>query len=132
MDTQATGGEGGGMSENLGTVTIAPQVLVTIARLTTEAVPGVARMAPGAVSGTTRLLNRATTGEGVRVWVVDGAVNVEVNVVVSREANMRAVGTQIQRDVARAVEHMLGMPVREVNVNIRDVAPTSDETGGWA
>lgn len=120
------------MTENLGTVTIAPQVLVTIARLTTETVPGVKRMAPGAVSGTTRLLNRATTGEGVRVWVVDGGVNVEVNVVVSREANMRAVGAQIQRDVARAIEHMLGMPVREVNVNIRDVAPSADETGGWA
>lgn len=118
--------------DNLGTVTIAPQVLVTIARMTAEAVPGVARMAPGAVSGTTRLLNRTTTGEGVRVWVAEGNVSVEVNVVVSREANMRGVGAQIQNDVARAIEHMVGMPVREVNVNIRDVAPSSDETEGWA
>jgi uncharacterized alkaline shock family protein YloU len=115
------------VTDNLGTVTIAPQVLVTIARLTTEQVPGVQRMAPGGVSGTTRLLNRATTGEGVRVWVLDDAVNVDVNVVVARDANMRAVGAQIQNDVARAIEHMLGMPVREVNVHIRDVAPASTE-----
>ncbi len=117
--------------ENLGTVTIAPQVLVAIARMTTEGVPGVVRMAPGAVSGTTRLLNRATTGEGVRVAVVDNAVNVEVNVVVARDANMRAVGEQIQTDIARAIEHMLGMPVRQVNVNIRDVAAVGEEEE-WA
>ena len=119
------------MPDDLGTVTIAPQVLVTIARLTAESVPGVERMAPGAVRGTTRLLNRATTGEGVRVWVADGAVSVELNLVVSREANMREVAAQAQREVARAIEHMLGMPVREVNVHIRDVAPASSE-GGWA
>lgn len=119
--------------ENLGTVTIAPQILVAIVKTTVESVPGVARMAPGAFSGPTRLLNRATTGEGVRVAIIDGAVNVEVDVIVSREANMREVGVAIQTEVARAVEHMLGMPAREVNVNIRDVYPsTPEDNGGWA
>ena len=120
------------MEGNLGTVTIAPQVLLAIVRMATLSVPGVERMAPGPFSTVAKGHGRPMRGEGVQAIIQDGSVSVEVNVVVSREANMRAVGTQIQRDVARAVEHMLGMPVREVNVNIRDVAPTSDETGGWA
>lgn len=121
------------MTENLGTVTIAPQVLVTIVKMTTEGIPGVVRLMAGPTSATTKSLGKPTTGDGVRVWVVNDAVEVEVGVVVSRDANMRQVGTQIQTEVARAIEHMLGMPVRQVNVSIRDVSPPGgdDDSGGW-
>lgn len=121
------------MTENLGTVTIAPQVLVTIVKTTTEGVPGVVRLMSGPAPAAAKSLGKPTVGDGVRVWVVNDAVEVEVGVVVSREANMRQVGTQIQSEVARAIEHMLGMPVRQVNVSIRDVAPISgdDDSGGW-
>ena len=121
------------MDDNLGTVTIAPQVLLAIVRMATLSVPGVERMAPGPFATVAKGQGRPTRGEGVQAVILDGAVSVEVNVVVSRASNMRQVGIGIQNEVAQAIEHMLGMPVREVNVNIRDVSPHSPESaeGSW-
>ncbi len=53
------------MEEKLGKVRIAPQVLLTIARLTTLATPGVAYMSPR-LWDVSRLLRRQRLDEGIR------------------------------------------------------------------
>lgn len=103
--------------QNLGTVRIAPEVLATIVRLTTLAIPGVIRL-----SGESQnWLERDNPNKGVRVQVREDAVYVDLYIIGSSEANMLHVGRQIQRDVARAIDTMLGMQVQEVNVYVRDV-----------
>jgi uncharacterized alkaline shock family protein YloU len=103
--------------QNLGTVRIAPEVLATIVRLTALAVSGVTRL-----SGEPQhWLERDGINKGVRVQVKEEAVFVDLYIIGSSEANMLQVGRQIQRDVARAIDTMLGMDVREVNVYVRDV-----------
>jgi uncharacterized alkaline shock family protein YloU len=109
------------MEENLGTVTIAPGVLVTIARLTTLAVPGVTRMGQAPTPGANRLLRRETVEDGVRILVDDGTVSVGLYLIVERNVNMRQLGQQVQTDVTRAIQDMVGMSVREVNVHIQNV-----------
>jgi len=101
------------MSENQGRVTIAQNVLDTIAQLTTLNVPGVSRL------GARSPLRRA--GDGVHVEVFDQRVNVDVYVVVQPEVNMRDVGQAIQVEIARAMKDMVGMDVAAVNVHIQDV-----------
>ena len=104
--------------ERLGAVTIHPSVLVTIARLSAVSVPRVCRMsgrAPG------RILGAGTTGEGTRVVVEDHAVTVDLYVIVDSGASMLEVGRAVQGGVTRAIQEMVGMPVREVNVHIDDV-----------
>ena len=110
------------MDENFGRVTIAPDVLVTIVRLTTQAVPGVAQMChqigPRNID---RLLGRVAGGRGVQVAVVDDAVRVELYIIIESDVNMRSVSVDIQEAVTRAIQEMVGMEVSAVNIHIQDV-----------
>jgi uncharacterized alkaline shock family protein YloU len=109
-------------------VTIDPAVLVTIARLTALATPGVARLSPSFSSSVSRLLGRAGVGEGVRIDVEDDAVSVDVYVVAESTVNMLRMGQQIQTGIARAIRDIVGMDVREVNVHIQDVESPSESS----
>ena len=113
------------MEGRLGTVRISRQVLVTIARLATLSVPGVARMFRDLPSGVGRLLRGKAAGGGVRVEVVDGAVLVDLSVVAARSHSICELGREIQVNVARAVTDMVGMPVLAVNVHVEDVEDVS-------
>ncbi len=103
-----------------GKTTIAPEVLVTIARLSALSVPGVARMstAPIAVD---RLFQRSIN-EGVRLDVRGQSVLVDLHVVIRHDANVREVGRAVQTAVTRAIQDLVGMQVLAVNVHIEDVA----------
>jgi len=107
--------------EQLGKVFVAPNVLVTIARLTALSVPGVARMSPGWSGGVNRLLGRTGAGDGVRIDVEDDVVSVDLYIVVEAGTDMLGLSRQIQATVTRAIKDMVGMPVKEVNVHIQDV-----------
>ncbi len=118
------------MEEGLGTVTIAPGVLITIARLTTLSVPGVRRMGPGFGPRPNRLFRRQCAArEGVYVAVEDGQVVADVCVIVERDVNMLELARRVQAEVTRAIHHMVGMQVREVNVYIQDVEWEEQESG---
>ncbi|HET7088352.1 MAG TPA: Asp23/Gls24 family envelope stress response protein [Anaerolineae bacterium] len=98
-----------------GRVTVAQRVLDAIAQLTTLNVPGVVRLA------TRGGLRRGS--DGVRVDVVDDKVFVDVYVIVTHDANMRQIGKEIQVEIARAMNQIVGMDAAEVNVHIQDVEP---------
>jgi len=103
------------------TVTIAPGVLLTIARLATLDVPGVVRMGstPGGVD---RLLRRVPSANGVQIAIDDDTVTAHLYVVAEASANLREMSVQIQRSVERSIRDLLGMRVASVNVHIEDVA----------
>jgi uncharacterized alkaline shock family protein YloU len=102
-----------------GTTTIAPGVLVTIARLTALGVPGVVSMAP--IPGGVNRFFRRGSGEGVRIEVDENAVAVDLFLVLAHDTNVREVSRKVQADVTRAIEDMVGMQVQHINVHIEDV-----------
>jgi uncharacterized alkaline shock family protein YloU len=104
-----------------GQITIAPEVLETIARLTTLAIPGVVRLAP--TPGVRHLLRHS----GVIIAVVDHRVQVELHVVAEPNVQMLDLGHKIQAEVTRAIHDMVGMEVESVEVHIEDVAFPSEE-----
>jgi uncharacterized alkaline shock family protein YloU len=104
-----------------GKTIIAPDVLLTIARLSALGVPGVARMSP-VPGGVNRLLRRGV-GDGVRIEVRNQAVSVDLYLVVNPETQLQEVSRAVQAEVARAIHEMVGMDVVSVNVHIEDVAP---------
>jgi len=110
------------VEKKLGAVRISPGVLGTVAQLTTLNVDGVACMAAGPMASVSRLLSSKGGTEGVRIEISDESVAVELYVVVTPGVNMLALGREIQAKVTRAIVGMVGMPVREVNVHIQDVA----------
>jgi uncharacterized alkaline shock family protein YloU len=109
------------VDEPLGKVTIAPNVLVTIVQKTANSVPGVAQLSAN-VPGVKRLLGLHTVGRGVEVDVVDEHVVVDVYLVAKRNVDLLQMGRRLQREITRAIQDIVGMAVREVNVHIEDVA----------
>lgn len=103
------------------TVTIAPGVLLTIARMATLDVPGVVRMGstPGGVD---RLWKRIPAANGVQIAVDEDSVIAHLYVVAEASANLREMSVQVQKSVSRSIREILGMKVESVNVHIEDVA----------
>jgi uncharacterized alkaline shock family protein YloU len=109
------------VEENLGKVSIAPNVLVTIVQKTAGAMPGVDRLSDN-VPGVKRFLGLETAARGVQVGVVESNVSVDVYLVARRGIDLLQMGRQLQSEITRAIEDIVGMSVREVNVHIEDVA----------
>lgn len=109
-------------------VTVSPEVLLTIARLSALRVDGVSQMsiAPGGVD---RLFKRTPSAEGVQILVDGQTVNVDLFIVTNAKANMREVSQSVQREVARAMRQIVGMEVKAVNVHIDDVIFTPPVEG---
>ena len=101
-----------------GITTVAPEVILSIARLTTMETPGVSRMSavPGAVS---RL--RRGGAEGVLLEIIDELVTAEIYIVVKNDVNLREVSRNVQRNVTRAISEMVGLQVGRVNIHIEDI-----------
>lgn len=109
------------MDENLGKVTIAPNVLVTIVQKTTTSEPGVAQLYDS-IPGVKRLLGFHTVGRGVEVSVTDNQVTVDVYLIARRAVDLLRMGRSLQKEITRAIQDIVGMEVREVNIHIEDIA----------
>lgn len=112
---------------SMGKTTIAPDVMITIAQLTSLEVRGVKRMAnvPGGVD---RIFQRGHS-EGVRINLQDDVVNIDLYLILAKDVNIRDVSRNVQRDVARAISEMVGMQVGRVNVHVEDIdfSPEAEE-----
>ncbi len=102
-----------------GTTTMAPGVLLTLARLTALSVPGVVAMAP-IRSGVNRLFRRES-GAGVQIDIEGGEVAVDLFLIVAQDINVREVSRKVQTEVVRAIEEMIGMDVIRVDIHIEDI-----------
>jgi uncharacterized alkaline shock family protein YloU len=109
------------MEEALGTVTIHPTVLTTVARLTSLATPGVARVGSEWRLSMERVLCRPGRARGVNLSIQDNAVTIDLYVVAEPGTNLMRLGQTLQNEVSRAVQDMIGMEVAAVNVHIQDV-----------
>lgn len=117
------------VDENLGKVTIAPNVLVTIVQKTTVSQPGVAQLCDN-VPGVKRLLGLHTVGKGVEVNVGDNRVTVDVYLIARRDIDLLRMGRNLQKQIVRAIQHIVGMEVLEVNIHIEDIATELSQDDG--
>ena len=108
-------------SENVGKTTIAPEVLLTIARLTAKKIPGVSRLCP-VPGGVNRLFKKnIQLGDGICIEITEEAVFIDIYVALNHDVIVRDVSREIQREVKRAVTEMVGMPVGRVNIHVEDI-----------
>ena len=107
-----------------GKTTVSPDVLVTIARLSALSVPGVSRMAqiPGGVN---RLFKRGI-GDGVRIEVKDNVVTANLYLIMKQHVNLREVSRNVQHQVARALQEMVGMDIGGIEIHIEDIDVDED------
>lgn len=104
----------------IGKITVSAEVLETIVRLTALAVPGVTRMVHAPA------MTRLRRHQGVQVGVSGNTVSAAVSIVADPQANLRRVSHQIQTEVARAIQDLVGMEVDAVDVFIEEVAPSPE------
>jgi len=102
-----------------GKTTVAPDVLITIARMATLGVAGVSRMA--AVPGGVNRLFRRGASEGVRIAIADDNVYADLYFILQQDVNIREVSRNVQHQVTRAIQEMVGMEVGRVDIHIEDI-----------
>jgi len=107
-----------------GKTTVSPDVLITITRLSALSVPSVSRMAqvPGGVS---RLFKRGI-GDGVRMEVKDNVVRADLYLILKQDVNIREVSRNVQHQVARALQEMVGMDIGGIEIHIEDIDMEKD------
>lgn len=102
-----------------GKTTLAPDVLLTIARMSALGSEGVSRLAP--VPGGFDRIFKQGSDSGVQMSIEDGIVYIELYIVLKKDFNVREVSRNVQTQVARAISEMVGMEVGHVNVHIEDI-----------
>jgi len=102
-----------------GKTTVAPDVLVTIAKMSALSVPGVSRMAD--VSGGVNRLFKRGVHDGVRIEVEDNVVAANLYLILKKDVNIREVSRNVQAQVARAIQEMIGMDIGSIDIHIEDV-----------
>ena len=102
-----------------GKTTIAPDVLITIARLATLGIRGVNRMAK--LPPNVNRIFKANIADGVEITVENNTVYADLYVILLRDVNVREVCKAIQSQVARSISEMVGMEVGQVNVHVENI-----------
>lgn len=105
--------------QHAGKTTLSPEVLVTITKMATLSVPGVSRLAP-IPARVDRLFKRGAA-DGVELKVEDNLVFLDLFLVLKPDVNVREVSRNVQHQVARAIEEMIGMDIGHVNIHIEDI-----------
>jgi len=67
-----------------------------------------------------RLFKRGVD-DGVRIEVEDNTIVASLYLVLKKDVNIREVSRNVQGQVARALQEMVGMDVGEVEIHIEDI-----------
>jgi uncharacterized alkaline shock family protein YloU len=108
------------MMQSQDSVTIASSVLITIVEHAATQVKGVARIGTLPVDAR-RWLRGSAMGTGVALEIDGNTVSAELFLVLTPDAVMRTVSIKVQQAVKRAIEELVGMEVKQVNIHIDDV-----------
>ena len=103
-----------------GSVRVSPAVIRSVAALTAMNVPGVVAV------GKRRLPARGKPfppgyHDGVRAHVENDTAYLDIDLSVEARSYLVEVGRRVQREVATAIETMIGLRAPVVNVRIQDV-----------
>ena len=114
--------------ESLGQIDISPSTVATIATRSVHQCYGVVGMASkNLVEGIAHLLTRDAR-RGIEVSFEDGAIIIDVYVIVEYGTRIRTVAQSIQNTVKFHVEKALGMPVKAVNVYIQGLRVSNGDS----
>lgn len=116
------------MTDNVrtpGKTTIAPDVLLSIAKLTTLSVAGVHRLSeqPADMGS----IFKSKRSEGVKVEVENNTVYADLYLDLDGDVNVREVCRNVQDKVARAILEMVGMEVGRINIHVENIVYSSNQ-----
>ncbi|MCL2566216.1 MAG: Asp23/Gls24 family envelope stress response protein [Defluviitaleaceae bacterium] len=106
----------------LGKISIADDVIATIAGTAAMEIDGVAFMSTRKISDIAEGLGKRNFGKGVKIELKENTASVELHIVVKRDYKIPELSEKVQERVKAALETMTGLEVLEVNVNVAGLA----------
>jgi uncharacterized alkaline shock family protein YloU len=73
------------------------------------------------VTGGVNRLFRRGVHDGVRIEVEDNIAVIDLHLILKKDVNIREVSRNVQEQVARAVQEMVGMDVGAVDVHVENI-----------
>lgn len=110
-----------GINTDMGTITIADEVVSTVAGLAAIDVEGVASMSGGWGTDLVEKLGRKNFAKGIRVELTNDDTKIDIYLIVEFGYSIPEVADNVQKEVKLAVETMTGLNVIEVNVHVVSV-----------
>lgn len=107
--------------EDCGGVQISDDALAAIAGIAATEVEGVASMAGNITNELVSKFGVKSLSKGVKVYVEDGKVSVDVSINIQYEKNIPDVSLKVQERVKTIIESMTGLEVKEVKVKVAGV-----------
>ncbi len=99
-----------------GNIRISEEVISIISAIAAKEVDGLASMGGSLLSGLGDLISKKNQGKGVKVEFIDDGIVIELHITVKFGAKIREVSALIQEQVKNAVETMVSLNVKAVNV----------------
>lgn len=110
------------VSEEVGDIRVADEVISIVASLAAQEVPGVLSMSGGITDGINHFLGKENASKGVRLSFEGKLVNASVFVNIEYGTCIPEVALEIQEKVKDAIEKMTGYEVQFVDVHVQGVA----------
>lgn len=102
-----------------GKTTIAPDVLISIARLSALGVQGVHQLVEAPTD--VKTIFKSHKQNGVQIMVENNTVYADLYLILNSDVNVREVSKNIQSQVGRAISEMVGMEVGKINIHVEDI-----------
>ncbi len=109
------------MSQQIGDIKITDEVISTIAGAATLRVEGVHSMSGSVVEDITEMLGKKNFSKGVNINLGDSGARIDINIIVKHGYRIHDVAVQIQENVKKDIQDLIGIKVDIVNVFIDGV-----------
>lgn len=110
------------VKNEFGTITIVEDVISTVAGYAAIECIGIVAMASKKASdGFVELLGRENLKRGVKVYIKDNAVSIDLFIIVEYGVSIAAVAKTVIETVKYRIETVTGVPVTNVNVTVEGI-----------
>lgn len=106
------------ITNDMGAIRIADEVVATVAGLAASEVEGVSSMSGGWGTDIVERFGKKNYGKGIKVEVKEESAAIDIYIVVEFGYAIPDVGSKVQNEVKIAVESMTGLDVTAVNVHV--------------
>lgn len=113
-----------------GRITIAEDVIASIARIAAEKVDGIAHSDGAGGGGLQRIFGGEDLAPNIKAELAEGAVQLELRIAVEYGYPVHEVASAVQQNVQSDVERLAGVSVTSVNVNVKKVVPPHTHESG--
>jgi len=113
-----------------GRITIAEDVVASIARIAAEKVDGIARSSGGSSGGLMSIFGGEDIAPNIKTELADDAVRIELRIAVEYGYPVHEVAQGVQHNVQRDIETMAGVSVSSIDVFVKKVVPPHTHDGG--